>query len=86
MSGERRKDKRRREVRQGKRGGDSDGARKRSEEMEEIKQRNRKRIFFEVISRMHTLDRQSLLNVNLLVSESLTEKTLQSLINKPTAD
>jgi len=86
MSGERRKDKRRRKVRQGKRGGDSDGARKRSEEMEEIKQRNRKRIFFEVISRMHTLDRQSLLNVNLLVSESLTEKTLQSLINKPTAD
>jgi hypothetical protein len=57
-----------RKVRQGKRGGDSDGARKRSEEMKEIKQRNRKRIFFEVISRMHTLNRQSLHNVNLLVS------------------
>jgi hypothetical protein len=54
--------------------------------MKEIKQRNRRRIIFEVNSRMHTLNRQSLLNVNLLVSESLIEKTLQSFINKPTAD
>jgi hypothetical protein len=49
--------------------------------MKEIKQRNRKRIFFEVNSRLHTLDRQSLLK-----SEYLIEKTLQSFINKPTAD
>lgn len=37
--------------------------------MKEIKQRNRMRIFFEVNSRMHTLNRQSLLK-----SEYLIEK------------
>ncbi len=35
---------------------------------------------------MYTLNRQSLLNVDLLVSESLSEKTLQSFIKKPNAD
>jgi hypothetical protein len=51
-----------------------------------MKQRNRKRISLEVNSRVHTFTRWPLLIVNLLVSESLIGKTLQSFMFKPTAD
>jgi hypothetical protein len=54
--------------------------------MKEIKQRNRKRMIFEVNSRMRILTGSPLFNVNLLVSESLIEKTLQSFMYKPTTN
>lgn len=61
------------------RDGERRGKEKKGERVME-QERNRMRIFFEVNSRMHTLNRQSLLK-----SEYLIEN-LRSFINKPTAD